>query len=251
MERIRRKPFQGVLNIIRFNWHFFVIAFSLVSVLLFLALLLNFLTTWLLWISILISIIMLISLFVSFYIYDYSDFYSFDWLRPVSAEKIVNIHAGFDETTAIIRSLYPNAQHRVMDFYNPLKHTEISIERARNLYPSPPTTELIATDKVPLEENSVDVIFLIFAAHEIRSDEERVVFLKSLKASIKPTGKIIIVEHLRDFVNFLGYNVGFFHFLALHTWIKNFDEVGLVVRSQDTFTPFVKIFELSKNGNTY
>jgi SAM-dependent methyltransferase len=251
MEMINRRPFQGVLNIMRFNWHFYAIALLLVSVLLFLALWINFLTTWLMWISILITIITLISLFVSFYIYDYSDFYSFHWLRPGGAEKIVNIHAGFDETSAIIQSIYPNAELRVMDFYNPLKHTEISIERARNAFPLPPKTESIATDKVPLEENSVDLIFLIFTAHEIRSNDERIVFLKSLKASIKPTGKIIVVEHLRDFANFLAYNVGFFHFLALDIWSKSFHEVGLVVNSQDAFTPFVKIFELSKNGNTY
>lgn len=251
MEKISRKLFQGVFNIVRFNWHFYVIAFSLVSVFLFLALRINFLTIWLLWISILITITVVMSLFVSFYIYDYSGFYSFHWLRPISAEKIVNIHAGFDETSAAIQSLFPNAELRIMDFYNPLKHTEISIERARKAFPSSPKTELIATDKIPLEENSVDIFFLIFAAHEIRSNEERLAFFKSLNMSIKPTGKIVVAEHMRDFANFLAYNIGFFHFLTLNTWRRNFRDAGLVIKSQSAFTPFVKIFELSRNGNPH
>lgn len=45
-----------------------------------------------------------VSLLVSYYVYDLSDLYKLNWLHELVANlkrdlKIVNIHAGFDETS--------------------------------------------------------------------------------------------------------------------------------------------------------
>lgn len=249
MERIRT-PFQGIANIIRFNWHFYVIALVAIIALLFIGFYFPGeiqLSTYVLCALIILSTG--ISLAVSYYVYDRSGLYSFSWMKPFITGKedtIININAGFDETSHTIRDLFPTASLRVFDFYDPAKHTEVSIKRARAAYPLYPGTETIATAHLPVQNGTTDLIFLIFAAHEIRNDAERISFFDQLSQKLKPAGKIIIVEHLRDLPNFLAYNIGFFHFHAAQTWKNTFSAAGLMIDRQTKINPFVTLFILKK-----
>ncbi len=175
-----RKPFQGVSNIVRFNWHFYVIAVALLS-LLFLAS--NSFDQPVQMFGRVICLLILasivVSLLVSFYVYDLSGLYNLDWIEQTNNEQtIVNINAGFDETSHLLQQKFKNAQLIVLDFYDPIKHTEISIKRARKAYPSFPNTQQIETTHLPLVDNSVDKIFVILSAHEIRNEEERMLFFR-------------------------------------------------------------------------
>lgn len=253
MEQMR-KPFQGVLNIMRFNWHFYLLSF--VS-LLFIVLLTNYVNEitafYLRVICLLLVSPIFISLFVSYYVYDLSGLYTLSWLeesRNDEKSKIINIHAGFDETSVLLHEKYNDSGLVVLDFYNPSKHTEISIQRARKAYPPYPETQQVTTTKLPVEDNSVDKIFVIFAAHEIRNEEERILFFKELQRILKPTGEIIITEHLRDLPNFLAYNIGFFHFYSKATWFKIFASAELHIRREQKLTSFISSFTLIKNGIT-
>jgi SAM-dependent methyltransferase len=254
MERLTRKPFQGVTNIIRFNWHFYVIAFVFVAALFvtkrFLPANLNIAATILALLAILGTAI---SLTVSYYVYDCSNLYSLDWLNNLaigSGKQLVNINAGFDETSWLLTNKYSDSQLTVFDFYDSEKHTEVSIERARKVYATFPGTKTISTNAIPLEENSTDYIFLILAAHEIRNDEERILFFRQLKNALRTDGKIILVEHLRDFNNFFAYNFGFFHFISRNTWKQTITQAGLSIETEIKITPFISTFILGKNGAT-
>ncbi|PZR26457.1 MAG: methyltransferase [Citrobacter freundii] len=249
MERIRA-PFQGITNIIRFNWHFYVIALGAIIALVFIGSYfpaeIQFST------YVFCALIILsagISLFVSYYVYDRSGLYDLSWLEPLITGKentVINVNAGFDETSNTLKHLFPTADLRVFDFYDPAKHTEVSIKRARAAYPLYPGTETITTNYLPVQEASVDLILLIFAAHEIRDDDERKVFFGQLHQKLKPGGKIIIVEHLRDFLNFFAYNIGFFHFHSLQTWRQTFNASGFKIDSKKKISPFVTLFILKK-----
>lgn len=203
---------------------------------------------------ILVVIPTVISLLVSAYVYDFSNLYTLDWLHKFDIEQTgtqVNINAGFDETSVLLALIYPDCTLQVYDFYDSEKHTEVSIERARRAYPPYQRTVKISTSCLPLNENTVDTIFLIFAAHEIPNDEERVVFFKELRRCLKPFGKIIITEHLRDWPNFLAYNIGFFHFLSKASWLKTFANANLGLVAENKITPFISTFILTKNGTTH
>lgn len=247
-----RKPFQGVLNIVRFNWHFYVFAFVLVLGLFFVA---NYFAppvrTVLILLGILATASTLISLLASFYVYDLAGLYNFTWLDQQNATNtVVNINAGFDETSTLLKAKFKQAELIVLDFYDPSKHTEISIKRARKAYPPFPGTQQVETKNLQLLDDSVDKIFVILSAHEIRDESERVTFFNALKRAIKPTGQIYIIEHLRDVPNFLAYNIGFFHFYAKSTWLKTFRDAGLNLKQEIKLTPFISNFILDKNGNT-
>ncbi len=254
METIGRKPLQGVTNIIRFNWHFYVIAFVFIS---FLLIALNYLPQQFHLISIILVFLIVfsitISLAVSYYIYDYSNLYTLDWLQNIhsnSFTNIANINAGFDETSALLANHFPNAILNVYDFYDKNKHTEMSIERARKTYPPHHNTLQIDTKNVSVNSNHFGAIFLILAAHEIRNEAERINFFKQLKESISNDGKIIVVEHQRDIMNFLAFNIGFLHFYSQSNWLNTFKKAELQLSSNFKITPFISTFILSKNGNT-
>jgi hypothetical protein len=252
MERISRKPFQGIINIIRFNWHYYIIAFFLITVLLiansFLPVGIRLITITLLSLT---ALSIIVSLAVSWYIYDHSGLYSLNWLNSLNIvpnKQLVNINAGFDETSSILKEKYQGSPLLVFDFYDPEKHTEISIERARKVYRPFPGTIKISTDNIPLKDNSADYIFLLLAAHEIRNDEERVIFFKQLENTLSPAGKIIVVEHQRDIYNFMAFNFGFFHFFSTKMWKQTFSKANLSEESIFKITPFISAFVLTKNG---
>lgn len=247
-----RKPFQGVLNIIRFNWHFYALSVSFL--LLFFILSITYPSLYeCLWITcIAILWLNLISLSVSYYVYDLSALYDFSWLDSLqTGQKVININAGFDETSVILGKRFMAAELIVLDFYDPLIHTEVSIKRARKAYPAFPGTRNVTSDNLQLEENSADKIFVILSAHEIRNKEERIRFFKELKRLIKPSGQIFIVEHLRDKVNFMAYSIGFLHFYSKSTWFEVFQAAELKIQNEIKITPFISTFILEKNGNTF
>ncbi|MBI3234964.1 MAG: methyltransferase domain-containing protein [Bacteroidetes bacterium] len=250
---IKRKPFQGVYNIVRFNWHFYVLALCFFFALLMLASAVQqpykcYITVF----GLLFLVPIFISLLASYYVYDYSNLYKFDWIASNADELlIVNIHAGFDETSEFIAEKYPKSKLMVFDFYDPAKHTEVSIKRARKAYPPYHNTKQIDTSKIPIESNTADVVFVILATHEIRNEQERTLFLKELHRIVKPTGTIQLVEHIRDLPNFLAYNIGFLHFYSAQSWKSNFKAAELTISKEEKLTPFISNFKLQKNGNTY
>jgi ubiquinone/menaquinone biosynthesis C-methylase UbiE len=248
---VKRKPFEGVSNIMRFNWHFYV--FALVSILLAITLSLFLLSPYsviLQGIAILSAIVIIISLGISYYIYDVSRLYEMQWLPDLSHKKILIVNAGFDEISLLVHSKFPQAEKTVIDFYNPLQHTEVSIARARKAYPSFPGTISVSTEKLILNESQFDVIIAMLSTHEIRSIRERIIFFRELNRVLKNNGQIFVTEHLRDLPNFLAYTVGFFHFHSKEKWMKTFEESALSVHSIEKTTPFISTFILNKNGNS-
>lgn len=243
MEKIR-KPLQGVSNIIRFNWHFYVIAMTSIFILFIIGypLMLIF--------AFLILVTLIISLLVSYYVYDYSKFYTFGWIEEEDSNlSVLNVNAGFDESSDAILRKFANADFRALDFYDPTKHTEVSIKRARKYYPSFPNTTQIETSNIEIENDSIDKIFLVLSAHEIRERKERVIFFSELNRILKPNGTVVVVEHLRDSPNFLAYNVGALHFYSKERWCDIFREANLELAMEEKITPFISKFTL-KNGTT-
>ncbi len=248
---IARKPFQGVLNIIWFNWHFYLIAGFLLLVLFFIHDLLPQTIQCLIFIfSIATSYTIIISLLISCYVYDFSGLYHLGWLENHDNKKILNINAGFDETSTIIRCKYKNSSLSICDFYDPQKHTEVSIKRARKAYPPQPDTISVETKLLPFNDHTFDTTLAILSAHEIREEEERIQFFKELNRITTKNGQIIVTEHLRDWKNFLAYNIGFLHFYSKATWMKTFEKANLTIKKELGVTPFIRTFILEKNGNT-
>ena len=89
-------------------------------------------------------------------------------------------------------------------------------------------------------------MFLLSSAHEIRSNSEKTIFLSECNRILKPEGKVILVEHLRDLPNFLAFSIGFTHFFSKKTWKDVFSKASLKLSKEVKFTPFMSVFSFSK-----
>ncbi len=244
---IKRRNFQGVLNILSFNRHFYV--YGLITLVLIIGS--RHIISWpdSLYLVVIFAFIygLIMPLLVSAYVYDFSGFYTFDWLKKMNIEDTkdnlnLNINAGFDETSFIIAKLLPLSKLQVYDFYNASQHTEPAIIRARKVSLVYPNTRQINSNSIPLPDHSVDNVFLISAIHEIRRHDEKLQFLKECRRVCKPKGNVIMVEHLRDFPNFVAFTIGFTHFFSKAIWKKAFEEAGFNSIKETKFTPFMSIF---------
>lgn len=244
---IKRRKFQGVLNILSFNRHFYFFGLAVLVLIITSHLILNWSNLWY-WVIVSAFLYGLVMpLIVSAYVYDFSGYYNFKWLKSFnitdSKEKqFLNINAGFDETSFIIKNCFPQSDLKAFDFYNVEQHTEPAIIRARKVSLVYPNTQQIKSNDIPVKDKSVDIIFLLSAAHEIRSFEEKIQFLTECHRVCKQDGKVIMVEHLRDFPNFLAFSIGFTHFFSKKVWEKAFKEAGFSLFNETKFTPFMSVF---------
>jgi len=244
---------KGMIKILRYNLHFYLLAFGLIitlSIALFFVegTLLIALQSGLI-VSVYFSLASLLS---SWYVYDYSGLYKLSYLddRGIRDDgHFLNIHAGYDETSALLKAKFPIARFDVLDFYNSEKHTERSLRIAKaGRHNSSVSSQSISTEYLNISDNSIDAIFLIFTAHEIRDEQERNRFFVELNRVLKSDGKIVLVEHLRDIPNFLAYGPGFMHFWSRRAWIRAFKSSNLSIIDQRKWTHWITIFILRKNG---
>lgn len=251
MDRPLRQPLQGTINIIRFNWPLYIITLGLALALVISGYLISSFKYICLIAGLAIFLPALVSILTSWLVYDYSPLYQLPWIHQFKGQPtdvIVNINAGFDETSDTIKAKVPYQHFYIFDFYNPNNHTEASIKRARKRYPVPKGTRMIQTHNIPLKDNSVDKIFVIFSAHEIRDEAERILFFRELHRILKHGGHIFLTEHLRDYPNFLAYNIGFLHFFPGNIWQRTIEQADLHIAQQQKTTPFVTTFTIVKNG---
>jgi SAM-dependent methyltransferase len=249
---LMRTPFQGVWTVVRFNWHLHAIGLLAAAAPLAASCYLTEMPRMPALVAaagILLSL--LLSLAATWIAYDASGLYRFRWLAPLLAGtgRGANLHAGFDETSRLLKSSFPSIRWNVFDFYDPQSHTEISIRRARQAHPPEPETVSISTDAIPLPDGSLDTALLFLAAHEIRDPAERVRFFRELRRTLAPGGRVIVTEHLRDLPNLLAYSVGAWHFHPRHEWTATFLAAGFAIEREFHNNPFITTFVLSADAN--
>ncbi len=243
----QRVGVQGVTNIIRFNWDFYLAALAalligavLLSVLPFPGWLL--LLGWLGWTGVLYML--LASLLASWYIYDLTPMYRLEWLPDFLGSKpkrILNIHSGFDESSLKLHRVFPDASLELADFYDAALNTEKSIARARAAYPAPTATVSVRFDALPYPDGSFDAAFALFAAHEIREPEGREALFRELHRVAKT---VILLEHGRDPANFAVYGPGALHFFPPAEWERVAAATGFRIARLQRVTPFVVAYRL-------
>ena len=72
----------------------------------------------------------------SWIVYDRSGLMHWDWILQAlgfDPASWINLHAGLDESTPALRTLFKDAPGRVFDIFDPAEMTEPSIVRARRL----------------------------------------------------------------------------------------------------------------------
>ena len=248
VERAPRGQFDGVLQIVRYNWSLYMVAVLVSTLVVFLVDVVHppAALAGLLILGALAAIFWLaLSLAVSHYVYDRSDLYHWEWIRArvaPSPRHVVNIHAGLDETSLALQAMYPAAEVTILDVYDPAEMPEPSIARARGEARS--TLESVTADfrRLPLNTASADLVTVIFVAHELRRAASKEAFFREASRVIQPGGRLLLVEHLRDGWNLATFGPGALHFFPRHEWLRVAGATGFQLVEEFSRTVFVRAF---------
>lgn len=256
--RTARGRCHGVWQIVRFNWPHYAAALLVVvgAVLLCMTLVLPWagLMRWTVAAgACCVGFWTAASLIVAHWIYDRSLVVDWRWLtNHVSADagrggNIVNVHSGFDETTPRLRALFPESSITAVDLFDPAVMTEASIHRARRCSVHDIRTVSARPNALPFPDGSVEAVCLLFAAHEIRQPKLRLRLFQEVRRILKPKGRAILVEHLRDGWNFLAFGPGCWHFLPRREWLRLARCAEFDIVEEGRITPFVGFLVLEKS----
>lgn len=246
----QRSAFEGVKRIAQFNWPMYAAAiFGIPFILCASAVFGRSAHTTAFAFSFLILLVVLASLIVSHWIYDRSPLYKWQWLKELvgSPQRICSFHAGYNEIGGMLAETFPTSYIVTVDFFEAIEHAETSLMVARRLYPE--STPSISTDlrSSPVQNESIDLAIVCFAAHELRTCETRRLLFNELKRVMRPEAKAIIVEHLRDWRNLLVFGPGFLHFFGKDIWVSEIESAGLALSKFFRITPFVGVFVCTKS----
>ena len=191
------------------------------------------------------------SLAASWLVYDRSPLLRWDWIEPALGFRPrtwINIHAGFDQSTARLRRLLPDTAGRAFDIFDPVAMREPSIARARRGGHAEGPAEAADFRRLPAADGAADAALLLFSAHELRAPAARHALFRELRRVLGPGGRVIVAEHLRDTANVLAYGPGALHFHSRRTWRRCFAASGFVVDKEFPMTPFVHVFVLRRGA---
>jgi len=241
-----RRPWQGMFQIVRFNWQFYFATVASVGIGLIAlpllppaagAIMFFFLAPSLFW--------TVSSLLVSHFVYDVFPLYDMRWIaRALShaPRRWANIHNGFDETSPGLSLVFPNAVGETVDIFDPHVMTEKSIQRARQLKLCATPSLQARYDALPFRSDSMDAVFSIFVAHELRRHHQRIALFREIGRILTSDGEFVLVEHLRDWRNFLAFGPGFLHFFSQPAWRNAASDAHLALRTDFSLTPFVHVY---------
>lgn len=245
-----RQPYQGVLQILDFNWRFYAITAACAIAALCAAPFLQPIPRAAVLLGTVPALFWLAtSLLVSHYIYDCSALYDLNWIARTLAQppaRWINIHCGLDETSALLEEIFPDVAREIVDIFNPHVMTEASIHRARQATGTTRPATHAAHDALPFRPGAFDAAFCIFAAHELRSHSQRVELFREVARILAPESMFILIEHSRDWRNFLAFGPGFLHFFSPREWRWSAAEAGFTVQREFLRTAFVRVYLLRR-----
>jgi SAM-dependent methyltransferase len=247
-----RRRFEGVANVVRFNWPYYVIAL----VVIFAGLTFLEPSRANVWLHSLIlatvglsGYFSIASLIASHWVYDLSDLYRLNWLSKIvkkDPKRVIQINAGFDETSRRVRSAFPEADLIVLDIFDPNVTTEASISRAHQFKPTENAIR-VKPEKLTVETVSADLVLTMLSVHEVQDSRILDRFFRELHRILKEDGMIVLVEHFQDLANFLAFGVGFLHFKSDREWRRAISQADLRITQELKITPFVRAFVICRS----
>jgi len=161
-------------------------------------------------------------------------------LLPAPPARYAVVSAGLDEVSPTLRRLFPTAQPILLDVYDTRLTRSGSIRRARALVLPPAGARPARPAALPVPDSALDAVFVVFAAHELRTADGRRALFTEIARILRPGGRLLLVEHCRDTANITAYGPGAWHFYPRKEWQQLCQDAGLTPAGEKTMTPLVR-----------
>lgn len=245
--------FTHALRLARFNWPLYLVCIgiagggtsaamtpALPSFLRFVAALGASVATW-----------YAIASFAAFYwMFDRSPFLSGAWLARCvqdAPRTCIQLSVCAEQTVLPIQSVFPQSKSETFDLFDESITTAPAIARARQR--GHVGAAQAAPDAIPLNSDSIDLVVVTLAAHEIRQPQKRELLFRELARIVTADGRIVVVEHLRNLAAVLAFGPGLFHFFPRREWVRLAHAAELSLIAEFDITPFVHVFVMEARCN--
>lgn len=189
-----------------------------------------------------------VALAVSAYIYDVSPLSAGTWLTPLLSQPISTwaaIDAGLDGEVQLEPNVSGTCVGR-LELVDAATMRGGSIHRARSMTARQHAGTPCKPTSLPLGSATCDVVFVVFAAHEIQQRVARQQFFGEIARTLTPNGRVMLIEHVRDAWNFAAFGHGAFHFFSRREWVTLAAGAGLDVLHEARVTPWVMALTLGR-----
>ncbi|GEM_PF-1049588 len=247
----------GTIATVLYNWPLFAgaLGFSVVTITLGI-----YVEVWWRWLLLAsgggvlgsLSIIVL----ASFIVYDWGIQRDYDRLVELGnlgqANVVVDITCGKLRGTRGILSHFMGGHYFLLDIYDPTKMPDTALRRARELEPPLEAERRIyqrtgQPNRLPIPHNWVDVIYCGYCLHEIQDSTDREAIFAEFARMLKPTGRLLIAEHDRDWCNFMAFGPGAWSFFSAKTWQNHFQQANLGVKHHERWRGLVNLWVVEKD----
>jgi SAM-dependent methyltransferase len=164
------------------------------------------------------------------------------WVEATAGRprRWLNLTTGFDDSTATLRRRL-DADGRAVDVFDPTIDHEPALRRARRRYPVGSVSVAPSALEAAIETGVFDTVFLLMAAHETHGAQRQALFRVAAR-TLRPEGRLVLVEHLRDIANLVAFGPGAMHFATRADWLAVAAESRLTLVEETRLTPFVAGF---------
>ena len=177
--------------------------------------------------------------------FDRSELLGGEWLKeelPQAPARWVQINVGLEETTLPLDALFPGAEGKTLDLYNPAVMTEPAVTRAKQ-QKADVAALAVEPESLPVENGWADLVVVTLAAHEIRDGRKRERFFHELRRIASPEGQsgrrgTSCATLPRRWPSAPGSC----HFFPRSEWLRLGSRVSLEVERERRITPFVRAF---------
>jgi hypothetical protein len=179
------------------------------------------------------------SLVATWWAYDHSELYRWTWLEralPDPPRDWLVVHAGLDEASPALRERWPQARGATLDVHAGRLPMTASLARARRVTRAGHRPDGAAEIG---EAGQLDAVVAFLSAHELRRRADRDQLIRELTGPLRPGGRLVIVEHVRDVRNAIAYGPAVTHFLPSGEWRRAIRQGGLEIVHDERLTPFL------------
>lgn len=152
------------------------------------------------------------------------------WVRALfaqSPQRWAVVHSGQDAAPAL-RRVFPDTEWQSLD--------------VRDATADP----LLAAHGLEPLEHELDAAFVVLSTPHLTDAGPRARFFARVGQSLAPSGRMVVVEQLRDLPNRIAYGPGASQFLPRQECLRAFEDAELVVHDEFRMTPFVRTWVLAK-----